>query len=78
MASLSSNYVNDGIDFTTFNIIGFEEYYEAYLYDKNLTNFDHWLYGRCSNQIDTEGISHLINFEFFKRSTCIKKYFSNI
>ena len=60
MASLSSNYENDGVDFTTFNIIGFEEYYEAYLYNKNLTNFDHWLYGRCSNQIDTEGISHLI------------------
>ena len=60
MASLSSNYVNDGIDFTTFNVIGFEEYYEAYLYNKNLTNFDHWLYGRCNNQTDTEGISHLI------------------
>ena len=60
MASLSSNYENDGIDFTSFNIIGFEDYYEAYLYNKNLTNFNHWLYGKCNNQTDTEGISYLI------------------
>ena len=78
MATLSSNYMNDGIDFTVFNIIGFEEYYENYLYNKNLTNFDHWLYGRCSNQTDTEGISYLINYEYFERSACIRKYFSKI
>lgn len=76
MASLSSNYINDGIDFTTFSIIGFEEYYEAYLYNKNLSAFDHWLYGKCSNQTDTEGISHLINYNYFERSACIRKYFS--
>ena len=78
MASLSTNYINDGIDFTTFNIIGFEEYYEAYLFNKDLTNYDHWLYGRCNNQTDTEGISHLINYEYFERSACIRKYFSKI
>ena len=78
MASLSSYYVNDGIDFTTFNVIGFEEYYEGYLYNKNLSSFDHWLYGRCSNQTDTEGISTLINYEYFERSACIRKYFSKI
>ena len=78
MASLSSDYVNDGVDFTTFNIIGLEEYYEAYLYNKNLSNYDHWLYGRCSNQTDTDGISHLINYEYFEKSACIRKYFSKI
>jgi len=78
MASLSSNYMKDGIDFTTFNIIGFEDYYEAYLSNKNLTNYNHWLYGRCSNQTDTEGISHLINYEYFERSACIRKYFNKI
>ena len=78
MASLSTNYVNDGIDFTTFNIIGFEEYYEAYLFNKNLADYDHWIYGRCNNQTDTEGISHLINYEYFERSACIRKYFSKI
>jgi len=36
IASLSSNYLNDGVDFTSFNVIGFEDYYEAYLYNKNL------------------------------------------
>jgi len=78
MASLSSNYTNDGIDFTNFNVIGFEDYYENYLYYKNLSNYDHWLYGRCSYQDDTEGISHLINYEYFERSACIRKYFSKI
>ena len=78
MASLSSNYENDGIDFTSFNIIGFEDYYEAYLYNKNLTNFNHWLYGKCNNQTDTEGISYLINYNYFERSACIRKYFSKI
>ena len=78
MASLSSNYINNGIDFTTFNVIGFEDYYEAYLYNKNLTNYDHWLYGRCNNQTDTEGISYLINYEFFESSACIRKYFNRI
>ena len=60
MISLSNNYVYDGIDFTLFRIIGLETYYDAFLYDQNLSNYDHWLYGKCNNQTDTKGISHLI------------------
>ena len=78
IASLSSNYLNDGVDFTSFNVIGFEDYYEAYLYNKNLTNYDHWLYGKCNKKTDTEGISHLINYDYFESSACIRKYFNKI
>ena len=38
---------------------------------------DHWLYGVCNNQTDTEGISYLINFDYFEKSACIKKFFSS-
>ena len=75
--SLSTNYLNDGIDFTIFRIIGLDTYYETYLYDKNLSKYDHWLYGKCNNQTDTEGISHLISYDFFEKSACIKKYFNS-
>ena len=78
MNSFATYYKNDGIDFKLFRIIGFETYYEAYLYDKNLSNYDHWLYGKCNNESDTEGISNLINYNFFEKSACIRKYFNSI
>ena len=76
MVSLSTNYANVGFDFTLFRIIGLETYYEVFLYDQNLSNYDHWLYGKCNNQTDTKGISHLISFDFFEKSACIRKYFN--
>ena len=41
-----------------------------------MSNYNHWLYGICNNETDTEGISHLIKHKFFKNSACIRKYFS--
>ena len=67
----------EGIDFTNYRIIGLEVYYEYYLVEKNLSLLDHWLYGVCNNQTDTEGISYLINFDYFEKSACIKKFFSS-
>ena len=43
-------------------IIGFETYYTYYLDDKNLSKYNHWLYGLCNNRSDTEGIGYLIKF----------------
>ena len=65
----------EGIDFTNYRIIGLEVYYEYYLVEKNLSLLDHWLYGVCNNQTDTEGISYLINFDYFEKLACIKKIF---
>ena len=65
------------IDFESFRIIGFETYLDEYINDKNLSNFNHWLYGPCSNDTDTIGISHLITQKYFTKSACIKKYFDS-
>ena len=75
-ASKENNLNNDGIDFSLFRIIGLEEYFEIYLSDNNLSNHNHWLYGKCNNLIDTEGLGNLIQFDFFEKSACIKKYFN--
>ena len=76
MSSIFNNFTNDGINFTYFRIIGLQDYYEEYLYKKNLSEYEHWLYGKCNNSTDTQGISDIITYDFFERSACIRKYFS--
>ncbi len=77
IATISEGYINGGIDFTNFRIVGYENYFENYLNLGNISFFDHWLYGKCNNETDTKNISHLINYDFFENSACIKKYFSS-
>ena len=43
----------------------------------SLPEIDHWLYGQCNNESDTQGISYLINHDYFKKSACIKKYYDS-
>jgi hypothetical protein len=76
MSFVLNNFVNNGINFTYFRIIGINVYYEDYLVTKNISDFEHWLYGRCNNNTDTQGISDLITFDYFERSACIRKYFN--
>jgi hypothetical protein len=76
MSSIFSNFTNDGINFKNFRIIGLGVYYEAYLQTKNLSEYEHWLYGHCNNNTDTQGISDIITYDFFERSACIRKYFN--
>jgi len=64
-------------DFESFRIIGFETYLDEYINDKNLSNFNHWLYGPCNNDTDTLGISYFITQKYFTKSACIKKYFDS-
>ena len=75
-ATIKSNFINEGIDFSLFRIIGLEDYFEIYLNDHNLSNYNHWLYGKCNQIIDTEDIKNLIQFDFFERSACISKFFN--
>ena len=35
-----------------------------------------WIYGKCNNIIDTQDIDHLIEFENFTESACIRKYYN--
>jgi len=76
VASKENDFNNDGIDFSLFRIIGLEDYFEIYLNDNNLSHYNHWIYGKCNSEIDTEGLGNLIKYEFFEKSACIRKYFN--
>lgn len=64
------------IEFDSVRIIGLEITVDLYKLDNNLSQYNHWLYGRCNNSSDTEGISYLINFDYFTESACIRKYYN--
>ena len=69
--------VNEGIDFTKFRIIGFEKFFDNIIHNSEiLEGINHWLYGKC-NSDDIEGINYLIDYDFFEKSACIKKYFDS-
>ena len=71
-------------DFQAFRIVGFDEVMaDTYNLDDDIstpkqrtpTEFNHWLYGPCNNNTDTQGIGYLINFDYFENSACIRKYY---
>ena len=65
-------------DFSYLSVLGFDDVYSnQYIKsDFNIDNQDHyWIYGYCNNNSDTEGISNLINFKYFEKSACIRKYY---
>ena len=77
MQKSANNPDEQEIDFESFRIIGFETYLDEYINDKNISNFNHWLYGPCNNDTDTIGISEMITQKYFTKSACIKKYFNS-
>ena len=64
------------VDFDSIRIIGIEETIEVYEKNNNLSEYNHWIYGKCNNSTDTEGINDLITFEHFTESACIRKYYN--
>ena len=75
--SKNDYYWYEAVNFAKYRIIGLESYLINYINDRNISHFNHWLYGKCDNKTDTQGISHLINYEHFEKSACIKKYFDS-
>ena len=69
------NYTDNGVDFTSFRVIGLDTYVTPYLEDRNLSNYNHWLYGKCDKEKDINGIKDLVKYNFFEKSACIRKYF---
>ena len=70
----------EGFDFTSLNIVGAQIYTEGFIgaYQKSgVKSFDHWLYGYCNKEINTEGLDDLITYEYFNKSACIKKYYNS-
>ena len=39
---------------------------------------DHWVYGICNNDTDTQGIGYLIDNIHFTESACIKKFYNKV
>ena len=64
------------IDYDLVRFIGIEKTIDTYTSNTELTNYDHWIYGKCNNDSDTKGISHLINFKDYYNSACIRKYYN--
>ena len=78
------HYINLGnlrnltnFDFSVFRAVGLESYYSYYLDDRNLSNYDHWLYGKCNFEKDSGGLGNLIDKENFEQGACIKKFFNS-
>ena len=72
-----SEQYNKNFDFTSFNLIGLEVYFQAYENDKDISKYNHWLYGLCNKDIDIKGIENLVTQDFFTKSACIRKYFDS-
>ena len=72
------------LDFEIFRIVGFDEAYADTVIKNNdgtgyqrrqFTEFNHWLYGACNNESDTEGIGYLIDHKYYEQSACIRSYY---
>ena len=73
------NITYEEFDFTYFNIIGVQAYTDNYLSNLErggLFTFDHWLYGYCNKEVNTEGLDDLIIYKSFEKSACIKKFYN--
>ena len=64
-------------DFTVFRVVGFDDVYsDEYMNNPDiLNNKNHWIYGNCNNNSDTEGIGYLVDFKYYEQSACIRKYY---
>ena len=67
----------EDFDFTSFNLIGFENYGQNMENGVDITQYNHWLYGFCSKENDIKGIENLVTQHFFTKSACIRKYFDS-
>ena len=72
----TSKNLPDPIDFDSVRIIGIQEAIDLYAENNDLTTYNHWIYGPCNNSTDTQGISELINFDYFTESACIRYYYN--
>ena len=66
---------NEDFNFSFFNVIGFEDTISNYEANKNITNYNHWLYGYCNDDSDIKGLEDIATQEHLTKSACIRKYF---
>ena len=64
-------------DYDSFRIYGIREYIDTFsTSNRNISEYEHWLYGNCNNDSDINGISYLIKTDDLTESVCIRKYFN--
>ena len=63
------------VDFNSLSIIGLQVTIDIYISDRNLKNYNHWIYGKCNDNSDIKGIEKLIKYNKFTESACIRQYF---
>ena len=67
----STIYSPKDADFDSIRLIGLDRItIDNYMEDTDLEHYNHWLYGNCNNQSDTEGIGYLITQDKFEQSAC--------
>ena len=72
----SKEYIPKDVDFDSIRIFGLDRVTaDDYMEDNDLEHYNHWLYGNCNNNSDTEGIGYLITQDKFEQSACIRKYY---
>ena len=63
-------------DFNKIEIIAVDITIDNYVNNTDLSQYNHWLYGKCNNDTDTKGIGYLINQDLFTECACIRKYYN--
>ena len=72
----STIYAPKDTDFDSIRLIGLDRItIDNYMDDNDLEHYNHWLYGNCNNESDTEGIGYLVTQDKFEQSACIRKYY---
>jgi len=72
----STIYSPKDTDFDSIRLIGLDRItIDNYMDDNDLEHYNHWLYGNCNNESDTEGIGYLVTQDKFEQSACIRKYY---
>ena len=72
-----SHQYYDNFDFTSFNLIGLETYFHKYENDKDISKYNHWLYGLCNKEADIKGLEKIVTQNFFTKSACRRKYYDS-
>ena len=73
--NIQGNTINVGFDYTTFNIIGSYVYYNNFIMPPPFV-FDHWLYGNCDKETNTEGLDDILTDDLLQKAACVRKYYN--
>ena len=67
-----NNKINEEVDFTYFDIIGFEDFFTIYEINTNWNYYNHGIYG-LFDENHIEGIKNIVTQNFWQNQAIIKK-----